>query len=235
MVRFMMFNKQSKLFHSFLEKQPFLRMSASWFLVSTFLIWILRSKLTLSNNQSSATLWVLDTCLIVGLLPLIIILITASLSSKMYISESPWQESVLLGTWSTWCLCYTLLDVCHFSVVLLLSLEASILLQLAEAAMEGFFLVWGERNVWMTILSPASRDMISDSVEPCDNDVCFLHNQFTGTTVRLPNKDQIPFDVDLSLPDHQQSPSLGTIPIDNAVPCYAHDNIVSLEYDDCTK
>ena len=29
-----------------------------------------------------ATLWVLDTCLMVGLLPLIIILITASLSSK---------------------------------------------------------------------------------------------------------------------------------------------------------
>ena len=35
-------------------------------------------------NQSKATLWVLDTCLIVGLRPLIIILITASLSSKTY-------------------------------------------------------------------------------------------------------------------------------------------------------
>ena len=34
-------------------------------------------------NQSSATLWVRDTCLIVGLLPLMIILITASLSSKI--------------------------------------------------------------------------------------------------------------------------------------------------------
>ena len=41
------------------------------------------SKLILSNNQANATLWVLDTCLIVGLLLLIIILITASLSSKM--------------------------------------------------------------------------------------------------------------------------------------------------------
>ena len=37
-----------------------------------------------SNNQSSATLWVLETCLIVGLLPFIIILITASLSSNTY-------------------------------------------------------------------------------------------------------------------------------------------------------
>ena len=34
-------------------------------------------------NPSSATLWVRDTCLIVWLLPLMIILITASLSSKM--------------------------------------------------------------------------------------------------------------------------------------------------------
>ena len=38
--------------------------------------------LGLSNNQSKATLWVLDTCLIVGIRPFIIILITASLSSK---------------------------------------------------------------------------------------------------------------------------------------------------------
>ena len=44
-------------------------MSASWFLVSTYLIWIIGSKLILLNNLSSATLWVLDTCLIVGLLP----------------------------------------------------------------------------------------------------------------------------------------------------------------------
>ena len=34
----MMFNKRSKLFHSSVEKQPLVRMSASWFLVSTYLI-----------------------------------------------------------------------------------------------------------------------------------------------------------------------------------------------------
>ena len=38
---------------------------------SNFLI--LESRLILSNNQSKETLWVLDTCLIVGLRPLIII------------------------------------------------------------------------------------------------------------------------------------------------------------------
>ena len=43
----------------------FVRMSASWFLDSTYLIWTL----WVSNNQFRATLWVLETCLIVGLLP----------------------------------------------------------------------------------------------------------------------------------------------------------------------
>ena len=49
-----------------------------------YLIWILGSRLIRSNNQSRATLWVLETCLIVGLLPLIIILIRTSLSSNTY-------------------------------------------------------------------------------------------------------------------------------------------------------
>ena len=52
-------------------------------IMSTYLIWTLGSRLILSHNHSGATLWVLDTCLIVGLLPSMIILITASLSSKM--------------------------------------------------------------------------------------------------------------------------------------------------------
>ena len=53
---------------------PLVNMSASWFLVSTYLIWILGSKLILSNNLSNATLWVRDTCLIVRLLPFMIML-----------------------------------------------------------------------------------------------------------------------------------------------------------------
>ena len=65
-------------------KLPSVNMSASWVLVSTYLIWIWGSKLVLSNKQSRATLWVLETCLIVGLLPFMIILITASWSSKIY-------------------------------------------------------------------------------------------------------------------------------------------------------
>ena len=67
-------------------------MSVSWFLVSMYLIWILGSNLILSNNQSRATLWALETCHIVGLLIFIIILITASLSSKMYKKASLREE-----------------------------------------------------------------------------------------------------------------------------------------------
>ena len=66
-------------------------------------IWFgfLGSELTRSNNQSDATLWVLDTCLIVGLLPLMIILITASVSSKIFNWASNWEESAFVTTWST--------------------------------------------------------------------------------------------------------------------------------------
>ena len=63
---------------------PLVNMSASWFLVSTYLIWILRSQLMLFNNQAYATLSVLEQCLIIGLRTLTIILITASLSSNTY-------------------------------------------------------------------------------------------------------------------------------------------------------
>ena len=83
-LKWLMLNKHKRCFHSSRVKLPLVSMSASWFLVSMYLIWILGSRLIRSNSQSSATLWVLETCLIVGLLPSIIILITASLSSNTY-------------------------------------------------------------------------------------------------------------------------------------------------------
>ena len=98
MDRFMMYNERSKLFRSSLEKLLLVKMSASWFLVSTHLIWILGSKLIRPNNQSRATLWVLDTCLKVGLLPLIVIFITASLSLKVYNLDSLGEDCAMLGT-----------------------------------------------------------------------------------------------------------------------------------------
>ena len=61
-------------------------------------------KLITSNNQCRATLWVRETCLILGLWPLIIILITASLSSKTY-NKAPEPECVVFdGIWTLVCL-----------------------------------------------------------------------------------------------------------------------------------
>ena len=54
------------------------------FFESTYLIRIFGSNLILSNNRSRATRWVLETCLKLGLLHFMIILIAASLSSKIY-------------------------------------------------------------------------------------------------------------------------------------------------------
>ena len=45
-------------------------------------------------------------------------------------------------------------------------------------------------------LNPASKEMISDSVELSEIEVCFLHIQLVGTNVRLPKTHNVPPDVD---------------------------------------
>ena len=45
-------------------------------------------------------------------------------------------------------------------------------------------------------LNPASKEMISDSVELGETEVCFLHIQLIGTNVRLPKMHNVPPDVD---------------------------------------
>ena len=92
-LKWLMLNKHTKWFHSSRVKFPLVKMSSSYCFVSMYLIWIFGSQLIRSNNQSRATLWLLETCLIVGLLPLIIILITASLSSNTY-NKASWCEKV---------------------------------------------------------------------------------------------------------------------------------------------
>ena len=96
----MIWKRCNKLCHSSHVKLSFVKMFASSFWDSTYLIWTFGSRLILSNNQSRATRWVRDTCLIVGLLPLMIIFITASLSSKMYNCNSFSERCAFEGTWS---------------------------------------------------------------------------------------------------------------------------------------
>ena len=178
---------------------------ASWFLVSMYLIRNLGSKLILSNHQSRATLWVVETCLIVGLLPFMIILITASLSSNTYIKASWREELTFEGIKST----------LHKSLI-------------TRWDCFRFWMVWGgeqtsrlfinksPRSSWLwfvfqrtaTIrshkssagipsnLNSASKEMISDSVQLCGTEVCFLHIQLIGTNVWLPKTHNVPPDVD---------------------------------------
>ena len=86
--------------------------------MSIYLIWILESRLNRSNNQSRATLWVLETCLIVGLLPLMIILITASLSSNTYNKASWRADWTFEGTesMSDNIVCIHMCDECRKSI-----------------------------------------------------------------------------------------------------------------------
>ena len=100
-LKWLMLNKWRRWFHSSRVELPLVKMSASWCVVSMYLIWLLGSWLIPSNNQSGPTLWVPDTFLIVGLLLLIIILITASLSWTPY-NIAPNREGVTWDeTWST--------------------------------------------------------------------------------------------------------------------------------------
>ena len=158
-------------------------------------VWIFGPKLIRSNNQSRATLWVLETCLIVGLLPLMIILITASLSSNTY-NKASWRsdwtfegtESLSFITsiffWDLWRL-WTSLPGCP---------------DLSETR-ETFprtetIRSHNSRACEPSNLSPVSREMISDSVELWEKAVCFLHIQLIGTNVWLPKMHSVPPEVD---------------------------------------
>ena len=130
----------------------------------------------------------------------------------------------------------TLINV---SVFLLLGFGCDSFRDLAEGLVFGDLVLFDQRNTSITtshkskagnpsIYSPASNEIISDSVELWDTDVCFLHNQAMDTNVRLPNTQKIPLPKLILNPQSpQQNLSLGINPIDNAEPCYPHDNIVS--------
>ena len=75
---------------------------------------------------------------------------------------------------------------------------------------------------------PASRDIISASVELCETDVCFLHIQLFGTNVWFPKMHKSPPDADLSLQGPLQNENLETVPVCIVWQCFPHDNIVCI-------
>ena len=121
-VKCLMLNKWRRLFHSFSQ---YVCEVGVWCRHIWFESWVV-SRLILSNNQSRTTLWVLDTCLIVGLPLAMIILITASLSSKIYSIAPNWEDFAFEETWSTllrsrlscWVGTLVWFSVCSFDVVL---------------------------------------------------------------------------------------------------------------------
>ena len=81
-----------------------------------------------------------------------------------------------------------------------------------------------------------SNEMISDSVELCETEVCFLHIQLTGTNVWLPKTHSVPSDEDFDL---KISCKIGVLKQSQSglfVQCFLHDNIVCIHmYDECKK
>ena len=159
-----------------------------------------------------ATLWDRETCVIVGLRPLIIILTTASLSSKTH-NIAPEPECVVFdGKWSMLVgitlVCLIGMGLCMFGLTTAEGFHSSSLL--------GPSVLFGAE--WSTsitksqrvragipsIRKPASREMISASVKLCETEACFLHIQRIGTNVWLPKKHKTPPDVDF---ESSQSPA----------------------------
>ena len=165
--------EHKRWFHSSRVQIPLASMSASWFLVSMNLIWILESKLIRTNNESRATLWVLQTCLIVGLLPFMIILITASLSSNTYNKASWWEDWTFEGTKSTLSKSLITLWDCLRRWIVWGGEQASRLFTTGLPVLSWFWVVFPRietirshrsRAGIPSNLNPASKEMISDSV-----------------------------------------------------------------------
>ena len=159
--------------------------------------WDFHSVLRVVNSicRCTATLWVRETCLIVGLLPFIIILITASLSSNTYNKASWCADWTFDGTKSMFLI--TSIRLWDFSR---LSASVSGFPGLSET--RGTFprtetiRSHSSRAGNPSNLSPVSSEIISDSVELWETDVCFLHIQLVGTNVWLPKIHNVPPEVD---------------------------------------
>ena len=136
-----------------------------------------------SSNQSRATLWVLETCLIVGLLPFLIILITASLSSNTYNKASWWEDLTFEGIKSTLSKSLiTLWDCLRFWTVRGGERTSRLFINRSPCSLWLWFVFPRTATIRShessagipSNLNPASKEMISDSVELCETESLFL-------------------------------------------------------------
>ena len=164
----------------------------------------------MSNNKSSATLWVLDTCLIVGLRStfnyhfdhgfVVFKNVQHRTRSRRFrvrrnmmniiqikIVVLGWNPGLVLGV-LVWCgVTRGVSSYLIFGVV-----------GLVRGKMKHFYNQMPKIKSWDAIhtWTCTEREIISASVELCETEVCFLHLQLTGTNVWLPNMHKTPSDVD---------------------------------------
>ena len=215
-LKWLMSKKLNKWFHSSRLKFPSIKIYTSWFLVFMYLIWILESKLIQSNNQSRATLF-LETCLIVGLLPLMIILSTASLTSNTY-DKASWSENWTFER--TQSMLFSTL-VFPWDLGLMSMLKSLSVLTVVSVVFPETETITSHksRSRCPSNLYPASKEMISNSVELWETRVCFLHIQLVGTNVWLPNMHNVLPEVDFessrspAKSESRNSPSLHCLAI----------------------
>ena len=83
---------------------------------------------------------------------------------------------------------------------------------------------------------PASREIISDSVEQCETDVCFLHIQLTDTNVWLPNMHNISLEVDFESSRSPPKSESWNSPNLHCCAVFTQDDIVGNRLcDECTR
>ena len=209
------------------------------FLVSTYWIWILGSKFILLNSQSRATVWVLDTCLIVGLRPSIIILITGSLSPKMHKTGTHLEKSVCL--WVHTIHIIQLLNVLPSFDILCLGFGMESRTTFLDAITVGV-----GQCCWLNVVlqSPCPKDLQEQVTHPYVHPVIQRNNlRLCRTVLRQKIRSlHVPTGWNkCSTSKNTQDTSWGWLrvlkvsskvwvleqtPIYNAVPCFPHDNIV---------
>ena len=168
-------------------------MLAIYLKVLTHLIRIPASKFLKSNNQSTFTWWVREICLMDGLRPSMIILITALLSSKTK-RDVRWLE-----------MCAFERTKPMLSVILLSAMSDFVFLglllrmgALPAAGSNTSVIVSHQSSARMpSTLRPGSNELISALVLLCEAAVCFLPVQLLCTNVWLPEMYNMHPDVDL--------------------------------------
>ena len=231
--KFTMSNKRRRWFHSSRVKLPLVNMSASWFLdIFDLDSWLQVDPVKQPITCNSVDSWHVSHCW------------TSAFDNHLDNCFVIFKNVQLRLALRRMCVRWNVIQMWQrstsrfpFRLVLDVFRERSPVSHLfPDAGLVGVLVLFVERNTSITtshksttknpsICSPASNEIISDSVELWDTDVCFLHIQRMVTNARLPKKHKNPPKSTLSPHGHQQNLSPRIYPVDNAEPCCPHDNV----------